>query len=1237
MRQQTKWVGLLFVGLFFSINSSAQQLDSSGTDTGVTPVISPALDATPGATSGSVPRLIRFSGVITSQTAHMAQSPAGEKGDARPPVSVGVIFSLYELQEGGNPIWSESQRLGLDDQGRYTVLLGATEPDGLPLDLFTSAKALWLGVQPQLPAAPEQPRVLLVAVPYALKAADADTLGGKPASAFLSVGSLPVVTAGSSTNYSADNSTSITSRKLEALSEPAAATSTTPCPAVTSDGTATANFVAKFTSACNIESTGLFISNGNLGIDTSNPAGRLDVAGNTYIRGILSLPSLGTATSIAGFMSNPLDLQASSFQSSTSAAVPQDFRWLVEPAGNNTATPSATLNLQFGSGTNTPAETGLSINQIGQITFAAGQTFPSVGTVTSVASGAGLTGGPITGSGTLGIAPGGVTNAMLANPFVTVGAGSGLAGGGTATLGGTVTLNVDASKVPLLTVPSNTFTGSIAASSFTGNGAGLTNVAALTATTATNSQNLGGLPPSAYQPAGSYATTGANTFTGNQNVGGNITATGTISGGAASLSGGLTGTTASFSGALSAAGATLPAGGAATPSWGANSNSLDLQASSFQSSTKAAVPQDFRWLVEPAGNNTATPSATLNLQFGSGANAPTETGLSINQMGQISFAAGQTFPSVGTVTSVASGAGLTGGPITGSGTLSIATGGVANTMLANSSLTLNPGTDLTGGGPVPLGGSVNLNLDTTKVPTLGATTNTFAGNVSASTFTGSGSGLTNLNATNLTSGSLPSSALSGTYSLPLTFPNASNSFAGNGSGLTNVNATTLGGLGSSAFAHLGAASTIFAGALTAGSFTGNGAGLTNVNAATAATANNALNFGGLPPGAYQQAGSYATTGANTFTDNQSVSGNVTATGMLAGSSASLSGALTGTTASFSGTLSAAGVVLPTTETATPSSGANSNSLDLQASSFQSSTQTAVAQDFRWLVEPAANNTATPYATLNLQFGSGTNTPAETGLSINQIGQITFAAGQTFPSVGTVTSVASGAGLTGGPITGSGTLGIAPGGVTNAMLANPFVTVGAGSGLAGGGTATLGGTVTLNVDASKVPLLTVPSNTFTGSIAASSFTGNGAGLTNVAALTATTATNSQNLGGLPPSAYQPAGSYATTGANTFTGNQNVGGNITATGTISGGAASLSGGLTGTTASFSGALSGGTVASTGSGTPTVQLGNTGPTWTTGLGAPTSSCTVGSLYSRTDGASGSTLYVCVGPSGTWNASQI
>ena len=63
----------------------------------------------------------------------------------------------------------------------------------------------------------------------------------------------------------------------------------------------------------------------------------------------------------------------------------------------------------------------------------------------------------------------------------------------------------------------------------------------------------------------------------------------------------------------------------------------------------------------------------------------------------------------GTVTSVGSGAGLTGGPITTSGTLSIATAGVVNGMLANPSLTVSAGTALTGGGAVALGGTFSTN------------------------------------------------------------------------------------------------------------------------------------------------------------------------------------------------------------------------------------------------------------------------------------------------------------------------------------------------------------------------------------------------------------------------------------------------------------------------------------------------------------------------------------------------
>jgi hypothetical protein len=43
--------------------------------------------------------------------------------------------------------------------------------------------------------------------------------------------------------------------------------------------------------------------------------------------------------------------------------------------------------------------------------------------------------------------------------------------------------------------------------------------------------------------------------------------------------------------------------------------------------------------------------------------------------------------------------------------------------------------------------------------------------------------------------------------------------------------------------------------------------------------------------------------------------------------------------------------------------------------------------------------------------------------------------------------------------------------------------------------------------------------------------------------------------------------------------------------------------------------------------------GPTWTSGVGAPASTQPVGSMFSRTDGAIGTTLYVSRG-AGTWNA---
>jgi hypothetical protein len=126
---------------------------------------------TSNATSTIVPRLVRFAGVAKD---------ADNKNLAG---TVGMTFLLYKDQQGGAPLWMETQNVQADSNGRYSVQLGVTKPGGLPTDVFTSGEARWLAVQ--ISGQTEQPRVLLLSVPYALKAADAETIGGLPPSAFV--------------------------------------------------------------------------------------------------------------------------------------------------------------------------------------------------------------------------------------------------------------------------------------------------------------------------------------------------------------------------------------------------------------------------------------------------------------------------------------------------------------------------------------------------------------------------------------------------------------------------------------------------------------------------------------------------------------------------------------------------------------------------------------------------------------------------------------------------------------------------------------------------------------------------------------------------------------------------------------------------------------------------------------------------------------------------------------------
>jgi trimeric autotransporter adhesin len=138
-----------------------------------------ATDAT--ATTIQVPRLIRINGILAEPPAASGNS---RSIDSHPinSRSIDLAFSLYAEEAGGEPLWQETQRVEVDATGHYSALLGSTQPEGLPTELFKSAQAQWLGVARQ--GDQEQPRIMLVSVPFALKAGDAETLGGKPASAF---------------------------------------------------------------------------------------------------------------------------------------------------------------------------------------------------------------------------------------------------------------------------------------------------------------------------------------------------------------------------------------------------------------------------------------------------------------------------------------------------------------------------------------------------------------------------------------------------------------------------------------------------------------------------------------------------------------------------------------------------------------------------------------------------------------------------------------------------------------------------------------------------------------------------------------------------------------------------------------------------------------------------------------------------------------------------------------------
>jgi Chaperone of endosialidase len=204
-----------------------------------------------------VPRLIKFSGILSDLSGKPVTGP------------VDVTFSLYAEQSGGAPLWLETQTVEADSLGRYNVLLGAMTPAGVPMELFTGGEARWLGVQ--VSNLPEQPRVLLVSVPYAMKAGDAETLGGRPASEY-------------QLTPQAETSSRATRRSGETTTRESATGSSTSSKSqgvVRQTITATPNYIPVFTNSDGSMNNSVMYQNGtNLGIGTTSPSFGLDINAN---------------------------------------------------------------------------------------------------------------------------------------------------------------------------------------------------------------------------------------------------------------------------------------------------------------------------------------------------------------------------------------------------------------------------------------------------------------------------------------------------------------------------------------------------------------------------------------------------------------------------------------------------------------------------------------------------------------------------------------------------------------------------------------------------------------------------------------------------------------------------------------------------------------------------------------------------------------------------------------------
>src|SRR5436190_13230600 len=314
-------------------------------------VIIPSLSSAQSASSVTVPRLIQITGVF-------------QPVDGHAPSAVEIVtLSVYAEADGGLPVWQERQTVAVEKTtGRFTLLLGGSDPAGIPAAVFASGDAQWMSLLFERAGEREQPRVRIASVPYALTASDAETLGGLPASAYLRA---PTAEGGS--------------REAATLTSTSVAAAEAPSLAAVLPGTT--NFLAKYVNASDVGNSAIYEVGGTVGLGTTAPLDWLHVRfsntngtatglavqnmgnTNTSYSGMLFYDQFGAAAQFQGFnnVTHEYRINNVATNASINFLTGSTSRFFIAPSGN------------IGIGTTSPAislevSNALSTNPTGNIT-----------------------------------------------------------------------------------------------------------------------------------------------------------------------------------------------------------------------------------------------------------------------------------------------------------------------------------------------------------------------------------------------------------------------------------------------------------------------------------------------------------------------------------------------------------------------------------------------------------------------------------------------------------------------------------------------------------------------------------------------------------------------------------------------------------------------------------------------------------------------------------------------------